>query len=217
MFKYALSGCLAAFALVSGGCSQTQNPMVGSSETGKPSTSSGAATTDQVTATSVESVDLIDADWSQIQELVSQQAGKVVVVDVWSTACEPCMKEFPGLLKLQGKHPDDLVAISFDIDYVGIPSKPTTHYRPRVLNFLNGQGKSKVLHRMNTVAADDFFTQLKLDAIPAIFVYGRDGKLAKQFQGVVSPNEELSYEKHVIPLVDQLVAESKKTTPEGSN
>ena len=163
------------------------------------------------------SVELIEADWNQLQLLIGEQSGKVVVVDVWSTSCEPCMKEFPGLIKLQEKYPDDLVAISFDIDYAGIPKKPVAYYRERVLNYLNGQAKSKSLHRMSTTAADELLTQINLDSIPAIFVYGRDGKLAKQFQGVVSPNEELSYEKHVAPFVDQLVTDSRPASAGNSN
>ncbi len=152
-----------------------------------------------------QQIDLIEANWSVLQSLVSDQKGKIVVVDVWSTACEPCMKEFPHLIRLQTKYPDDVVAISFDIDYAGIKNKPPAYYRERVLKFLGSQSESKVLHRMCDTAAEDLFTEIKLDSIPAVYVYGRDGTLAKRFDGSNSSGEEVSYVKQVIPFVDGLV------------
>ena len=39
--------------------------------------------------------------WDQTQKRREQFAGKVVVLDVWSTYCDPCVREFPNLVKLQ--------------------------------------------------------------------------------------------------------------------
>jgi len=150
-------------------------------------------------------VDLIEANWNELQTLVGEQKGKVVVVDVWSTACEPCMKEFPHLITLHQRLKDDVVAISFDVDYVGIKSKPVAYYRERVLKFLGSQPENKVLHRMCTMAADDLFTELDLGSIPAIYVYGRDGTLAKRFDISNSQGMGVSYENQVVPLVNELV------------
>lgn len=157
------------------------------------------------TSAPVKDVELIEANWNDLQALVAEQKGKIVVVDVWSTSCEPCMKEFPHLVALQKKHPDDLVAISFDVDYIGVKKKPVAFYRERVLKFLSSQAENRILNRMCTTAADEFFTEIKLDSIPAIFVYGSDGALAKLFQGSSGGQEGVSYEKQVIPFVDELL------------
>jgi len=149
-------------------------------------------------------IDLVETDWAGLQSLIAEHKGKVVVVDVWSTACEPCMKEFPNLVALKKKYPDQVTAISFDIDFAGIPKKPVSFYRERVLEFLQKQGESAVIHRMCTTAADDLFGEIKLDSIPAVYVYGKDGGLAKRFDGS-SGGGEVSYETQVNPFVDDLV------------
>ena len=156
-------------------------------------------------AKEVKSVELIDATWADLQTLIAEQKGKIVVVDVWSTACEPCMAEFPHLISLQQRFPNDVVAISFDVDYAGIKNKPPAYYRERVLNFLGSQNENQVLHRMCTTAAEDLFDEIKLDSIPAVYVYGRDGELLKRFTGSTNGSEGVSYEKQVLPYVgDQI-------------
>lgn len=219
MTKNALSTVIVACAVLTIGCAQKQDSSPSASVTASQSgekASQAAAETVPAGASPADSVELIDADWPQIEALVKEQRGKIVVLDLWSTACEPCMDEFPNLLKLQGKYPDDVAGISFDLDYAGIPSKPQAGYRERVLKFLNGQNKSTVRHRMSTVAADEIFAQISLDSIPAIFVYDREGQLVKKFNGLMGPKEELSYEKHVIPFVEQLVTASQ-AQPAGSS
>ena len=60
---------------------------------------------------------------------------------------------------------------------------------------------------LSNVDADLVSDDLEL-SIPAVYVYGRDGKLVKRFDN----DEELygddgfTYEKHVTPLVEQLLA-----------
>lgn len=153
----------------------------------------------------VKPVELIDANWDELQGLIAEQQGKIVVVDIWSTACEPCMTEFPHLISLQQRFPDDVVAISFDVDYAGIKNKPPAYYRERVLNFLGSQVENQVLHRMCTTAAEELFDAIKLDSIPAVYVYGRDGQLLKRFTGSTAESEGVSYEKQVLPYVgDQI-------------
>ena len=63
--------------------------------------------------------------WEQTQKLVAAHKGKIVVLDAWSTSCQPCMKEFPNLVKLHEKYgKKGLVCISLSCDYQGIKNKP---------------------------------------------------------------------------------------------
>ena len=155
----------------------------------------------------VRDVALLDATWPELLALVEQHPGKIIVVDIWSTACEPCMKEFPSLIELQQRFPDDVVGISFDVDYAGMKNKPPAYYRERVLAFLGSQQENQLLHRMCTEPAEEFFNSIQLDSIPAVFVYGHDGKLLKRFEGSSGESAGVSYEKQVIPFVgDQVKA-----------
>lgn len=155
--------------------------------------------------TSARTIELIECDWAALKSLIADQNSKIVVVDVWSTACEPCMKEFPHLISLQKAYPNDVVAISFDVDYAGIKNKPVAYYRERVLKFLGSMEENQVKHRMCTTATDELFPEIKLDSIPAVFVFDRTGQLAKLFHGSSDGNEGVSYEQQVIPFVEQLL------------
>lgn len=190
-------------------------------KTETPTTTAAAATEPKLeeptSASDVQEIELVETDWKGVQKLIGEQTGKIVVLDVWSTACEPCMKEFPHLIELQKAHPNDLVCISFDVDYAGMRNKPVQFYRERVLKFLSSQEKNTVLHRMCTTAADELFDEIKLDSIPAVYVYGRDGKEAKQFRGAGDGGEGISYEKQVVPFVDELLKQAAAAAPTTSS
>ena len=190
---------------------KTETPPTAASDAAAPKDAEPPASPDP------QAIRLVETDWKGVQKLIGEQSGKIVVLDVWSTACEPCMKEFPHLIELQKAHPNDLVCISFDVDYAGMRNKPVQYYRERVLKFLGSQEKNSVLHRMCTTAADELFDEIKLDSIPAVYVYGRDGKEAKQFRGAGDGGEGISYEKQVIPFVDELLKQPAAEVPATSS
>ena len=156
-------------------------------------------------STPSRSVELSEANWSELQSLIAEHKGKVVVVDLWSTACEPCMKEFPHLIELAAHYPNDVQAISFDLDFAGIKNKPVSYYRERVLKFLNSQPENKILHRMCSKAADELFEEIQLNSIPAVYVFDRQGILAKRFIGSEGQDEGVSYVNQITPFVRQLL------------
>jgi thiol-disulfide isomerase/thioredoxin len=56
------------------------------------------------------------------QPWVSQAAlGRVIVLDIWATYCQPCRKSFPKLDRLASMHPDVVViGVSIDDDDVAV-------------------------------------------------------------------------------------------------
>ena len=149
-----------------------------------------------------------DMNWTELQELVARHKGKIVVVDIWSTSCEPCLRELPYLVTLQKRHPEQVVCISFDCDYDGRKNRPVDYWRERVVQNLKKVQAESIVNVMCTVAADELFQQIELDSIPAVCVYDRTGKLSKRFDNTtpVSATEEgISYEKQIDPLVAELV------------
>lgn len=146
-------------------------------------------------------------DWDETQKLVAAQKGKIVVLDAWSTSCQPCMKEFPNLVKLHQKYGGkDVACMSLSCDYAGIKNKPPEFYRERVEKFLSKQG-AEFQNLLSSIPSDDLFEKMGLSSIPAVYVYGRDGKLVKRFDNeqAKSDADEFTY-ADVTKLVDELVA-----------
>lgn len=152
-------------------------------------------------------VELKVADWKDTQKLVAAHKGKVVVLDAWSTTCAPCVKEFPNLVKLHKKYGGkDVVCMSMSCDYAGIKNKPPEFYRERVIKFLEKQ-EATFENILSSVPSDELFEQMQLASIPAVYVFGRDGKLVKRFDNEKAEKEEdnFTYE-HVNKLVEELAA-----------
>lgn len=157
-------------------------------------------------------VTLKDATWEDVQTYIAAQKGKVVVLDLWSTGCPPCMKEFPHLVKLHSKHRGKVVCVSLNVDYVGIKKRPPSHYRPLVEKFLKSR-KATITNFMATIESDEVLTKAGVFSIPAVFVYNTDGKLAKRFDdSLIKPgkDEAFTYEADVNPLVDKLALQVKQ-------
>jgi thiol-disulfide isomerase/thioredoxin len=147
------------------------------------------------------------ASWDDVKKEIAQQKGRIVVLDLWSTGCQPCVKEFPNLVKLQAAHPDEVVCISFSTDYIG-DGKPED-LSPDVLKFLTKQ-KAHLINLLSSEADEDLYKRVGIASIPVVQVYDRNGKLARQFDNEKDEygKDGFTYEKHVTPYVNKLV-ESK--------
>lgn len=155
---------------------------------------------------------LTEATWEDLRAFVAQQTGKIVVLDIWSTSCEPCLAEFPFLVALQAKNTEGITCVSFNCDYIGVKNKPVEYYRPQVMKSLEDLKASSIINFISTVPSDDLFQQMDLDTVPAVFVFNRSGRLVKRFDNrtpVGDGSEGISYERQVIPLVEQLLKDSE--------
>lgn len=144
--------------------------------------------------------------WKDVEAIVAKHPGKIVIVDVWSMSCLPCISEFPRLVELHNKDPKNLVCVSFNVDYAGIKSKPVESYRERVEKFLKKQ-QATFANILCTVESEAVFAELKLASIPAVYVYGRDGKLLKRFDSSLytdGEEEAFTYEMDINPFIRTL-------------
>src|SRR5436309_15246765 len=152
-----------------------------------------------------EKVELKTLSAEEVFGLIKQQTGKVVVVDCWSTYCEPCMKEFPGLLKLQERFGDRVACISVSLNFSGGTAKVEDE-RADVLKFLREQ-KSTIDNVLSSTADEDFFKAVKgtfklADApsrVPLVLVFDKEGTPAKHW------TSNFTYAKNVEPEVEKLL------------
>lgn len=137
-------------------------------------------------------------DYDGIQKLIASHKGKVVVMDCWSTSCGPCIQEFPKLVALHKQHgADKLACISLSFDYEGV-GKPEEVQEP-VLRFLEKQ-QATFDNVLSSDESDALYKKMDLAAIPAVYVFDRDGNLSKRFEGSQAYQE-------VPMLVEKLISE----------
>jgi thiol-disulfide isomerase/thioredoxin len=121
----------------------------------------------------------LDERIGALEAEIARHAGKVVVVDCWSTSCPPCVKEFPRLVALQKTHGDKVACISISLDYEGIDA--AEDLLPPVQKFLDKVGAGGIVNLLCTEEADAVYRKLDLVSVPAIYVHGPDGKLVQRF------------------------------------
>ncbi len=141
------------------------------------------------------------ADWETIAEKAAS-TGKITVVDLWSLSCEPCMKEFPGLVRLQKEHGDKVQCIAVNVDFDGRKSRPPAHYKPAVGSFLASVGAGKFPNYICTTPSDEVFQATDIISIPSVLVYDADGKLIQKFVDA-GDTMGFTYEKDVMPMLEK--------------
>lgn len=124
-------------------------------------------------------LDVMPVDHDALVREVARHRGKVVVLDCWSTSCPPCVREFPGLVRLAAAHPDDVVCLSLSLDYDGIGAFEEAV--PPVREFLEQVGADRIVNLIATEEADAMFRKLDLAGVPAVFIWRPDGSLAMRY------------------------------------
>ena len=116
-------------------------------------------------------------DEAGLQKLIASSSGKVVLVNFWATWCEPCVEEFPDLMKLAREYqPRGLEIIFVSID-------DPEEIDAKVLPFLQAQNVSFRTY-IKQVKDDEAFINA-IDpkwsgAIPATFIYDTNGMQVKR-------------------------------------
>jgi thiol-disulfide isomerase/thioredoxin len=136
---------------------------------------------------------------SAFEEALAKHKGKVVVVDFWATFCIPCKKEFHRQVEMQQKYgKEGLVCISMSID------QPED--KDAALQFLIKE-KATFENFLIDEKPAVWSKAWNFRNVPALRVYGRDGKLAKQFDYEDADNQFDHAE--VEPFVVKLLRDGK--------
>jgi len=112
--------------------------------------------------------------------LVGSRDGRVLVVNMWATWCEPCREEFPDLVRLHRELSPrglDLVAVSLDTASA-VPGE--------VVPFLEAQGARFPVYVKKPGGDDEFINAIDTSwsgALPATFIYDGKGRLIRGIHG----------------------------------
>jgi thiol-disulfide isomerase/thioredoxin len=134
--------------------------------------------------------------YDQMGDVVRQLRGKVVVVDFWSTTCNPCIREFPNLVKLNEKYGTKgfaAVSVSTDSD----PEAADT--QAQVLKFLRSR-KATFSNLLLNEKEDVWNEKLGNKGVPIVFVFNREGQWVRKYTDDV---DYAAIEKLVLELLKQ--------------
>lgn len=118
-------------------------------------------------------------DQAGYQKLVRSHSGKVLLVDFWATWCEPCREDMPALVKLAGKYGANglrLATVSADLE----------DDLPKAEEFLRSRAVPFPAYYKQARDDDAFINSVNRrwsGALPALFLYDRQGRLAASFIG----------------------------------
>jgi thiol-disulfide isomerase/thioredoxin len=117
-------------------------------------------------------------------KLIAAGHGKVVLVDFWATWCKPCRAQTPVLATLAEK----LKARGFELITISTDEAANT---PAALKVLAEDKVTGAAYIKNAADDDKFYDAIQKDwggAVPAMFLFDRNGKKIRSFVGETPVN-----------------------------
>ena len=151
-------------------------------------------------------LDVMTAD--ELQALVDQQQGKVVVVQFWSTWCEPCKRMLPDLVTLQKRFGQKVTAVSVNTDYHAGREEPAESLRSEVEPILKQQD-ARFQNAISETPDEELFSRFGM-ATNGVIVYNQKGEVVERFVNPIDPEEPIgfTFERDIEPLVRKLLSQS---------
>ncbi|QDU72446.1 TlpA family protein disulfide reductase [Mucisphaera calidilacus] len=174
--RTAIAACLLAALTACDQNSTAENP---------PPTPAVNTTTEAAPAPKPDLPDALPVlDIDGIEALIAESAARdqIVVIDFWATWCVPCVAMFPELHEGLVAMGDDVRAVSITLDAPG-------KYEQRAIAFLNEHHALKDAYLLvpdtdqQERVVERLGEQWSNLEVPAVFVFGPDGKLAGEFLG----------------------------------
>lgn len=137
-----------------------------------------------------------------LERIAANKGAKYTLVDAWATWCAPCKENFPHVVEMHEKYGKQGLAVcSLSLD------DPTdAKATGEALAFLKQQ-KAVFTNFLMNEEADAAFEKLNINVVPAVFIFGPDGKEVKRFTLDDSDNQ-FTYEQ-VEAEVKALLAKGK--------
>ncbi|MCC6553030.1 MAG: TlpA family protein disulfide reductase [Polyangiaceae bacterium] len=118
---------------------------------------------------------------------LSDHAGKVVLIDFWSTTCDPCLAEMPHLVDLYKKHKDKgfvVLAVSLDGPESRAQVSSVAHDKEMIFPVLLDE-ETKVTARFNPKRE-----------LPFSVLVGKNGAIIRK-RGGYQPGDEKALEEEI--------------------
>jgi thiol-disulfide isomerase/thioredoxin len=145
-------------------------------------------------------VELVPVTFEEmLARIAANKKAKLTMVDAWATWCGPCKENFPHVVEMHKRYSGKgLAVVSLSLD---------DRDRPKQVEEAREFLKEKKAVFTNFLLDEEFgvgFEKLEVSAIPAVFIFGPDGKELKRFTMEDTENQ-FTYEeveKVVAALLD---------------
>lgn len=123
-----------------------------------------------------------------LKKIAANTKAKYTLMDAWATWCGPCKENFPHVVEMHQKYGGKGIAvISLSMDD---PSDPKAL---KEANAFLKEKKAVFTNWLLDEEPDAAFEKLKLRTIPAVFLFGPDGKELKRYT-MDDPDDQFTYE-----------------------
>jgi thiol-disulfide isomerase/thioredoxin len=122
---------------------------------------------------------LVALDEAGVEKTLAAQRGKVVLIDFWATWCVPCREELPVLASLEKK----LRSRGFVLITVSADEPEQEKAAAELLRKTGVRPPAYIKRAKNDEAFINFIDRQWSGALPALFLYDREGRRAASFIG----------------------------------
>jgi len=112
----------------------------------------------------------VTLDGTHRRKTLAEYSGKVVLLNVWATWCEPCRIEMPSIEKLHRElGPQGLAVVAISVDDPGAEQRIRDYVKDLGLTF-------EILHDPKAVTTRNY----QITGYPETFIIARDGTIRKK-------------------------------------
>lgn len=126
-----------------------------------------------------DSIEIKSIAQNEIDNLIENRKGKLLLINIWATWCIPCREEFPDLVELSQNYQNELDVVAISVDF-------KEDIENKIIPFLK-KNKVEFPVYINGFKKDDqlinYFSKDWNGAIPATFIYDKNGKQVKFIEG----------------------------------
>jgi thiol-disulfide isomerase/thioredoxin len=150
----------------------------------------GVASTDKKPAPLVAGVntnDVREIDLEGLKKILQRDPKdtRPLLINFWATWCDGCREEFPDLVKIDNDYRDKLNFVSISLDEVteiktAVPAFLKTMKAQMSVVLLNVKDPEPAIHAVDAMWDG---------ALPATYLYDKDGKVVFKYFGAIKPAE----------------------------